>query len=72
MPTRTELIDKALENWTSLNEVLHLLTEEEAELALKREIAGHNRSSFVRKLYLRFSKVRKDRERMALLYRNRT
>lgn len=71
MPTRTELIDKALENWTSLNEVLPLLTEEEAELALKREIAEQNRASFVRKLYLRFSKVRKDRERTALLYRNR-
>lgn len=48
--------------WIELLTVTRTASEKEAENLLKREIAGPCRENYIRRIYGRFSKLRRERE----------
>lgn len=60
--------DQALANWTALNAVLRSTTDEAVVARLlEQEKAGENRLTFTLRIHARLSKLRRERERRALV-----
>ena len=61
-------VNKALESWESLNEVLMDMTEDELKAALKREQGSETpRKEHLKRLHRRLGRMRSQREREELL-----
>lgn len=59
----------ALSSWTSLNNVVGELSEDQLMALLKLEQQGARRPTFLMRIYGRYNRVRALRERQALLSR---
>lgn len=56
-----------LKNWSTLNEHLHDLTEQQCSELLKKEKKGKKRVAFLIRIYGRFNTLRTERERLELV-----
>ena len=70
MNVRESLILKCLENWTSLNQNVNRLSEDECEAALLHEVKHKKRKQFIIRIHARFCKLRTKREREIMLTEN--
>lgn len=66
MATKSATGSKHLRTWLGLNEHLLTATEDQCRALLKEEMAGKQRSQFIKRIHSRLNKVRADRERTDL------
>jgi hypothetical protein len=62
-----DAINAALNDWRSLNKVLHTFREDQVKQMLDLEVVGQRRISVIERLHQRYNKLRVSRERVEFM-----
>lgn len=62
-----DAITAALNDWRSLNKVLHTFREDQVKQMLDLEVVGQRRISVIERLHQRYNKLRVSRERVEFM-----
>jgi len=62
-----DAITAALNDWRSLNKVLHTFREDQVKQMLDMEVVGQRRISVIERLHQRYNKLRVSRERVEFM-----